>query len=115
MYKRLIYRFNRISLPGGVARNLVPAHHQRARSNRRAGMNMSCWQGDGVRSWCGSVVDSDRIQTHHAILEEVGLHDGAWTNGGTGADVAEFGFGEPVRLNPGAAADFHAEQSQRYV
>src|SRR5699024_9239928 len=50
MYKRLIYRFNRITLPGGMARNLVPAHHQRARSNRCAGMNMSCWQCDGVRS-----------------------------------------------------------------
>src|SRR5699024_11588022 len=46
MYKRLIYRFNRITLPGGMARNLVPAHHQRARSNRCAGMNMTCWQCD---------------------------------------------------------------------
>src|SRR5699024_2448514 len=106
---RLIHGFNRITLPGGVTRNLVPAHYQRARSNRCAGMNTSCWQCDRVCGQGSAVINGDGVQAHYAVLEKVCLHDGTRSNGSAGTNVTQVRFGEPIRLNPGTAADLDAE------
>src|SRR5690625_7882725 len=75
-------------------------------------MNTSCWQCDRVRGQGSAVINGDGVQAHYAVLEKVRLHDGARSHRGTGTNVTQIRFGEPIGLNPRAAADLNAEYSQ---
>ena len=102
-------RLHRVALPYRHRGHFVAAHDQRAGAHGRASADDGARQGDGVGAEGGRRLDSHGIQGHHAVLEQVRLHDGAWADGGAGADGAQVGFGEPVGLHPRAGPNFHAQ------
>ena len=62
-----------------------------------------------------TVGDGDGVQAHDAVLEQMRLHDGARADGGAAAHDAQVCLGEPVGLDPRAAADLRAQRAQRHV
>ena len=110
-----IPRSDRIALPTGRRRHLVAAHHQRGGPDGGTRTKARRGQRDTMRTQCRTLFEHNGVHSHHAVVEQVRLHDAAPVDGGALLQRDEVGLGKPVGLTPDAPADFGAERTQPHV
>ena len=110
-----IPRRDRVALPPRRRRNLVAAHHQRRRADGGARAQPCRGQRHAMRAQRRTLLEDNGVHPHHAVVEQVRLHDASAVDGGALLQRDQVRLGQPVGLAPHASTDLRAERPQPQV
>ena len=99
-------------MPFGARRQFLPAEHDRAGANLRAGAEDGVRQDDAVWAERGSWCERRGPDPHQSIVEEVRLDDGGAVDDSSVAELDDVELGDVQRLEPDVAPDLRAHRSQ---